>query len=38
VPPSTIRIVAGESGRRKVVEVDGLAPAVLKSLWPGLDV
>lgn len=38
VPVSAVRIAAGASGRSKVVEVDGLAPAALRSRWPNLDV
>jgi uncharacterized protein YggU (UPF0235/DUF167 family) len=38
VPPSTVRIIAGGAARRKVVEVDGVAPPALRSRWPDLDV
>jgi len=38
LPPSRIRLVAGASNRRKVMEVDGMEPAVLRSRWQGLDV
>jgi uncharacterized protein YggU (UPF0235/DUF167 family) len=38
VTPSAVRIVAGGTWRRKVVEVDGVAPAALRSRWPHLDV
>lgn len=33
-----IRLVGGESNRRKLIEVDGLEPAALRARWPGLDV
>jgi uncharacterized protein (TIGR00251 family) len=38
VPSSAIRIVAGGTSRRKVVEIDGLASAALRSRWPDLAV
>jgi uncharacterized protein YggU (UPF0235/DUF167 family) len=38
VAPSSIRIVSGAASRRKVIELDGLDPAVLRSRWPGLAV
>jgi len=38
VPPSRLRIVTGATARRKVIEVEGLDPAVARSRWPGLDV
>jgi uncharacterized protein len=38
LPPSRVRLVGGASGRRKVIAVDGLDPATLRSRWPGLDV
>ena len=34
----TVRLVAGVSNRRKLIEIGGLDPAVLRSRWPGLDV
>jgi len=34
----SVRIVAGAAGRRKLVEVDGIAPGVLRGRWPGLVV
>jgi uncharacterized protein YggU (UPF0235/DUF167 family) len=37
-PPSSIRITAGATSRRKIVQVDGLEPETLRSRWPGLDV
>ena len=38
VPVSAIRLVRGATGRRKVLEVDGLEAGTLRSRWPGLDV
>lgn len=35
---SRIRLVSGASNRRKLIEVDGLEAAALRSRWPGLDV
>lgn len=33
-----VRLVSGVTGRRKVVEVEGLDAADVKARWPGLDV
>jgi uncharacterized protein len=33
-----VRIVAGASGRRKLVAIDGLDPEVIVARWPGLRV
>jgi len=38
LPRRSIRLVAGETARRKVVEVDGVSPEVLRARWPGLAV
>ena len=38
VSRARVRIVAGASGRRKVIEIEGLVPALARSRWPGLDV
>lgn len=38
LPRSRLQLAAGASSRRKVIQVDGLDPAVLRSRWPGLDV
>ncbi|MBI2782176.1 MAG: DUF167 domain-containing protein [Chloroflexi bacterium] len=35
---SRVRLVTGASNRRKLIEVDGLDAATLRSRWPGLDV
>lgn len=37
-PPSAIRIASGATSRRKIVEVDAIAPARLRFRWPDLDV
>jgi len=34
----SVRVVRGAAGRRKLVEVDGVDPAALRSRWPGLAV
>lgn len=34
----SVRLVTGATGRRKVVEVDGIEPARLRTRWPGLAV
>lgn len=31
-----VRLVAGASGRQKLVAVDGIDPAVVAARWPGL--
>jgi uncharacterized protein len=33
-----IRLVAGATNRRKVIEIEGLEPASARARWPGLDV
>ena len=38
VPPSAIRVVAGGTSRRKVIEVDGIDAGSLRSRWRDLDV
>ncbi len=35
VSRGAVRVVAGETGRRKVVEVE-IGPAALETMWPGL--
>jgi uncharacterized protein len=35
VPRGAVRVVAGATGRRKLVEVD-VEPAVVAAAWPGL--
>ena len=34
----SVRVVTGESARRKVVEVEGVAAEALRARWPGLAV
>ena len=34
----SVRLVSGETARRKVVEVDGRDAAALRARWPGLAV
>ncbi len=36
VPRGSVRIVAGETARTKLVEVDGLDRGALAARWPGL--
>ncbi len=38
VAPSTVRIVAGSTNRRKVVAIEGIERAVLRARWPDLGV
>ena len=38
LPRNRVRLAAGATNRRKVIEVDGVEPAVLRGRWPGLDV
>jgi uncharacterized protein YggU (UPF0235/DUF167 family) len=38
VPRRDVALRSGATSRTKVVEVDGVDPARLRSLWPGLDV
>ena len=38
VPTGRVRLVAGATARRKVIDVDGVEPAALRARWPGLDV
>jgi uncharacterized protein len=38
VPRRAVRIVAGATGRRKLVVVDGVEAAVVVARWPGLRV
>jgi uncharacterized protein len=33
-----VRLVAGASNRRKVIEIEGLDPASARARWPSLDV
>lgn len=36
--PSRLTIVGGATGRRKVIEVDGVTAEALRSRWPGIEV
>ena len=38
VPRRSVRLVAGATGRTKVLAVDGVDPAALAGRWPGLRV
>ena len=38
VPRQSVRLVAGAAGRRKLVVVDGVDPALVVARWPGLRV
>jgi uncharacterized protein len=36
VPRRAVRLIAGATGRTKVVAVDGIDPAAVAARWPGL--
>lgn len=36
LPRGSVRLVAGATGRHKLVMVDGIAPEALTRRWPGL--
>lgn len=36
VPPSAVRIVAGATGRRKTIAVEGVSTAAILARWPGI--
>jgi hypothetical protein len=36
VPASAVRLVAGASGRTKVIAIDGVGPARVLERWPAL--
>ena len=38
VPSRRVRLVAGATNRRKVIEVEGVDADAVKARWPGLDV
>lgn len=38
VPRTSVRLVAGATGRHKLVTVDGLAPQSVARRWPGIKV
>jgi uncharacterized protein (TIGR00251 family) len=33
-----VQLVAGATNRHKVIEIEGIEPAVVRGRWPGLDV
>ena len=35
---SRVSVVRGEKSRVKVLELDGVAPELVRSQWPGVDV
>jgi hypothetical protein len=38
VSRTSVRLVAGATGRHKLIMVDGLSPQVVASRWPGIKV
>ena len=38
VARSRVRVVRGVTARSKLVEIDGIDPEAVRSLWPGVDV
>ncbi|MFI5258722.1 MAG: DUF167 domain-containing protein [Candidatus Limnocylindrales bacterium] len=38
LPPSSVRLVAGATGRHKLIMVDGVLPHVIAKRWPGIKV
>jgi hypothetical protein len=38
VPPTAVRIAAGESARTKRIVLDGVSAEALRARWPGLTV
>jgi len=38
VPRRDVRLIAGASGRTKLVAVEGVEPDVLTERWPGLRI
>ena len=38
VSRTSVRLVAGATGRHKLIVVDGLAPQDVASRWPGIKV
>ncbi|MEO8273053.1 MAG: DUF167 domain-containing protein [Chloroflexota bacterium] len=38
VAAGRVRVVAGATARRKLIEVEGLEQGALRARWPGLDV
>jgi uncharacterized protein len=38
VPRGRVTLRSGATARAKVIEIEGIAPERLQSLWPGVDV
>ena len=38
LPRTAVRLAAGASGRRKLIAIDTIEPAVVSARWPGLAV
>ena len=38
VAPSSVSIVRGATARTKVIEVEGVDAALVRSRWPGIEV
>lgn len=38
LPRSAVRLVAGATGRHKLIMVEGISPAVVAQRWPGIKV
>jgi len=38
VARTSVRLVAGATGRRKLIAVDGVSPAAVAARWPGIKV
>jgi len=38
VPNGRVALRSGAASRAKVLEIDGVAPERVRSLWPGVDV
>ena len=36
--PSRVHVVGGAANRHKLIEIEGVEPALLRARWPGLDV
>lgn len=37
-PRSAVRLVAGATGRQKLIAVDGISPQAVAQRWPGIKV
>jgi uncharacterized protein YggU (UPF0235/DUF167 family) len=38
VPPSSVSVVSGATGRRKILGIDGLDRSTIEARWPELGV